>query len=327
LSRQELDPSQLNMLWESDIPGWAYDSGYRGLKSVLDKHPKINLRTCFFRDAYFGRIPLRAYDVVFLWSWFDLNPLRVYWPVLNQCDPDKTILCVASDRFVGQRKDIFDKLEPFRFYAGNNQKVTDAIREAKPSATVYTLDYGVDLEKFKPQPFPKEFTVGWAGHQRAPLKRFALATSVCAAAGVPIKVAGHPFTHGYISSDDMPAWYAGLSALLITSTSEVNPCIYYEALASGRPVVSTLVGDIPATAENYENGIYLPLDAPEDEFVEAIKYLKDHPDTLAEMGAKARRTVEEKWGWERHAPKYIRYAETIMGEATIRDRQLIGAFT
>jgi glycosyltransferase involved in cell wall biosynthesis len=299
----------MKLLWVSDIPGWAYDSGYRGLKRVLP--PEVTLDTCFFRDAYFGRINLRGYDVVFLWSWFEVDPPRIYWPLLNQLDPDKTILCVASDRFVAEQREGIEKLGPFRFLAGNNQKVTDAIKKAKPNATVHTLDYGVDLGRFTSAPFPAEFTVGWAGNPRAPRKRLTMAKSICAAAGVPLKVAGHPFYEEYVKPDDMPAWYHSISALLITSTSEVHPCIYYEALASGRPVVSTLVGDIPDTAEDYGNGVYFPVDAQEAQFVWAIRNLKDHPDILAKMGEQARWVAEMKWGWERIAPKYLSYAEEV----------------
>jgi spore coat protein SA len=109
----------------------------------------------------------------------------------------------------------------------------------------------------------------------------------------------------------MPEWYHSISVLLITSTSEVHPCVYYEALASGRPVVSTLVGDIPATADNYWNGVYFPVDAQESEFAWEIRTLRTFPATLSKMGERARRTAEEKWSWERIAPKYISYAEEV----------------
>ncbi|GAG76610.1 unnamed protein product, partial [marine sediment metagenome] len=140
--------------------------------------------------------------------------------------------------------------------AGNNDKITRTIRNMKLHERVFTLDFGVDLDTFKPTPFPKKFIVGWIGHQGRKLKRYKMAVEACKKAGVPLRVAGHIYGKNYIPHKQMPRFYKDVSCLLITSESEAHPLIYPEALASGRPVVSTLVGDIPKTAKNGKNGFY-----------------------------------------------------------------------
>ncbi len=69
-----------------------------------------------------------------------------------------------------------------------------------------------------------------------------------------------------------------------------------EALSTGLPVVTTTVGGIPETIESGKNGFLVEPFNPK-QFSEKILYLLEHPVEAKEMGAKARKTVEQQLDW------------------------------
>ena len=145
------------------------------------------------------------------------------------------------------------------------------------------------------------------------LKRFELAEKACRLADVPLNVAGHVNTKQYVKPDDMPAWYHRNSVQLITSRSEVHPLIYYEALATGTPVVGCLVGDMASTARNMENGVYVPIDVTAETLAAHLRMLRDSPDLIARMGKQARHDVEEKWSWGAVVGNYLDAVNEVLG--------------
>jgi glycosyltransferase involved in cell wall biosynthesis len=62
---------------------------------------------------------------------------------------------------------------------------------------------------------------------------------------------------------DLPAFYAALDFLIMTSTIEGMPLVALEALACGTPVASTRVGDIARIVTDGENGFLSPVDEVE----------------------------------------------------------------
>jgi glycosyltransferase involved in cell wall biosynthesis len=130
-----------------------------------------------------------------------------------------------------------------------------------------------------------------------------MAQNICREAKLPLKVAGHKGTDRYV--DDMPRWYDDISVLLITSVTEVHPLVYYEAAAAGRPAVSTLVGDIGFGRS--KAGLFFPVDAPESDFVKALKILQKSSMKLNRLGVLARLQAVTYWSWETIAPNYVKY--------------------
>jgi len=272
-----------------DAYGWAYDVGMSGLYKELHKeHPDWVLDKCIYKDVEKKtRNPL-LYDVVFVWGWMHVynNRIRPWMDVLDKLDPKKSVLCMAGEHYLHMLDNCFKQIRPLRFqhFAGNNAKISDAIRNSGGFTSVSTLEFGVDTDMFKPSPFPKHFIVGWVGHQGRALKRYDLAKQICTNAAVDMLVAGHVTGNSYISHDEMPSFYDGISCLFITSETEAHPLVYYEALASGRPVVSTLVGDIHKTARKGKNGYYFPVDTPQKDIMNYIHSLKRNPALLRQMG-------------------------------------------
>ncbi len=109
---------------------------------------------------------------------------------------------------------------------------------------VYVTEAGVDLEHFKSTPLPKDFVVGWCGNSafgEDDHKGLELVKGACRLASVPLVISDVAGGSGR-SYEEMPAFYQGISVLVCMSKSEGAPNPVLEAMASGRPVISTRVG-------------------------------------------------------------------------------------
>lgn len=81
------------------------------------------------------------------------------------------------------------------------------------------------------------------------------------------------------------------------------PIALLEAMAMGKPIVATPVAGIPEAIRDGENGILVP---PEPaEIAEKIDYLLKNPDVARRLGEAAKRTVEERFTWQKSAAKFL----------------------
>ncbi len=101
---------------------------------------------------------------------------------------------------------------------------------------------------------------------------------------------------GYYPDKKLPKLYQAADVFAFSTFYEHHPFAVLEALATGLPVVTTTVGGIPETIDSGKNG-FLAAPFHPRQFSEKILYLLEHPSFGAEMGAKARQTVEEQLDW------------------------------
>jgi glycosyltransferase involved in cell wall biosynthesis len=101
---------------------------------------------------------------------------------------------------------------------------------------------------------------------------------------------------GYYPDKKLPKLYQAADVFAFSTFYEHHPFAILEALATGLPVVTTTVGGIPETIERGKNGFLVEPFNPRH-FGEKILYLLEHPAEAAEMGALARKTVEERFDW------------------------------
>ncbi len=109
-------------------------------------------------------------------------------------------------------------------------------------------------------------------------------------------VIGNIVFTGYYPDKKLPLLYQAADVFAFSTFYEHHPFAVLEALATGLPVVTTIVGGIPETIESGKNGLLVkPFSS--QQFSDRILYLLEHPAEAAEMGAKARQTVVEQLDW------------------------------
>jgi len=109
-------------------------------------------------------------------------------------------------------------------------------------------------------------------------------------------VIGNIIFTGYYPDLKLPKLYQAADVFAFSTFYEHHPFAVLEALSTGLPVVTTIVGGIPETIRTGKNGFLVkPFD--EKAFADRILYLLEHPAEAYEMGAAARKTVVEKLDW------------------------------
>jgi len=92
--------------------------------------------------------------------------------------------------------------------------------------------------------------------------------------------------------DDLAPLYAAADLVILPSRSEGVPLVVLEALASGRPVITSKVGSIP---EVLDASCGILIDNPDPaEFARAINSLLEQPELLETMGAAGRKKMEAR---------------------------------
>jgi glycosyltransferase involved in cell wall biosynthesis len=224
----------------------------------------------------------------------------------------ETGLARVSDRLIAVSPQVRDELVGLR---------------VAPAAKFEVVRLGIDLERrvaFDGDPAevrrrigipPGRFVVGWFGRMTA-VKRTADLLDMLAALrerGVDallllvgdgtdrddLERAAH--RRGLARSvvflgyqEDVAAWYAACDAVALTSANEGTPVTLIEALAAGRPVVSTAVGGVPDVVENGETG-FLVRPGDTHALAERLALLADDPALAARMGAEGRRRSLERY--------------------------------
>jgi len=104
---------------------------------------------------------------------------------------------------------------------------------------------------------------------------------------------------------DVPLLLAAADLLLLTSRNEGLPNVVLEAMAAGRPVVATRVGDLPQAVDSGRTGFLCePNDAAG--LIECCRALLADPRRAAELGAAARERVDRLYGMERMVAGFAR---------------------
>ncbi|MEM2459536.1 MAG: glycosyltransferase family 4 protein, partial [Candidatus Bathyarchaeia archaeon] len=103
---------------------------------------------------------------------------------------------------------------------------------------------------------------------------------------------------GYYPDEMLPRLYQAADIFVFPSIYENMPFAVLEALASGLPVITTKVGGIPEIIDDGENGFLIePFNARK--LAERLLYLVENPTVAYEMGAAGRKTVEERFNWNK----------------------------
>lgn len=123
---------------------------------------------------------------------------------------------------------------------------------------------------------------------------------------------------GWKDPHDIPEFLIRADAGIICFLPEPNyikamPIKLFEYMATGLPVIASNFPLWKEIVEGNKCGICVDSLKPED-IAKAIKYLIDHPRIRKEMGENGRKTVIEKYNWEKEKKKLINlYRELLKG--------------
>jgi glycosyltransferase involved in cell wall biosynthesis len=103
--------------------------------------------------------------------------------------------------------------------------------------------------------------------------------------------------------DDVASFVNALDLFVSSSSSEGLPLAPVEAMGMGKPVVLTRCGGVPEAVTDWETGLLVPPEDPES-LAAAICYLLETPHVAAELGARAREAVRQRFSLQRMVGEY-----------------------
>lgn len=119
---------------------------------------------------------------------------------------------------------------------------------------------------------------------------------------------------GNLKHDELVNIYQKASIFLFLSYYEGFPTVVLEAMSSGLPVVVSDIEAHKSFIENGKNGILVKKGSSKDA-AEKINILLNDVNLRAELGSNARKTVEEKFTWDRISQNFERiYKDLVNGE-------------
>jgi glycosyltransferase involved in cell wall biosynthesis len=116
---------------------------------------------------------------------------------------------------------------------------------------------------------------------------------------------------GRVPHEKMPAYYALADLLVLPSLMEGISVAALEAMACAVPAVATAVGGMPEVIEDGVSGRLVPPRSPES-LAEAMIALLEDRESRLEMGAAARRRVEERFAWVGIAERTVEFYRQVI---------------
>jgi hypothetical protein len=218
--------------------------------------------------------------------WWKGNP-----EILTDNNIKRSILCMYDHyTWTANDHDAFDfelALRDSNILAVANEQLANKMRaRGYTDKPIYIVEDGVNTELFtRPPSFPPRLTLGWCGNSRAgrgEIKGLHIIQEACKEADVDLVIAD--LQNKLIPHEEMPSWYASIGAYICASTMEGTPNPPLEAMACGRPVLTTRCGIMPRVVVDGANGYFI---MPEVEsIVNAINKLRRA--NVGKMGIQAR---------------------------------------
>lgn len=117
---------------------------------------------------------------------------------------------------------------------------------------------------------------------------------------------------GRLPNDELPPYYAAADVFIIPSHEEAFGVVAAEAMALGKPLISTAVGGLKEVADD-EVALVVPPRDP-DSIANAIVTLCQSPQRREKMGQAGLRKVREVFNWDRAARRYIDLYEKVIAQ-------------
>jgi glycosyltransferase involved in cell wall biosynthesis len=109
---------------------------------------------------------------------------------------------------------------------------------------------------------------------------------------------------------DVPAFLRRCDVCVFTSIAEASPTAVWEALASGRPVVTTDVGSVSRHIRHGESGFIVPV-GDVSALASCVSTLIRDPELCREVGLRARRHAERELSLDRAAAAHLQFYQRL----------------
>ncbi|HEX7829916.1 MAG TPA: glycosyltransferase family 4 protein, partial [Thermoanaerobaculia bacterium] len=231
-----------------DRPGWAHDRKTQALAAALANEYRLVTRY----QAEVSAADIEAADLVLVYYWLQIDQLARLKRSFKDAR-DKLMLGVCSEYELERRwrRPGLKMLSHLpRAVFANNLKLAMHLR-TELGREVFHTPNGVDTNFFQPTATPRPSTplrVGWAGSLKNQTSEHRgvhpfIIPAVAAVSGAELCLAARE--ERWRNAEEMREFYQSLDVYVCASRSEgtPNPCL--EAAASGVPVLTTPVGNMP----------------------------------------------------------------------------------
>lgn len=109
---------------------------------------------------------------------------------------------------------------------------------------------------------------------------------------------------------DIPEMLSVMDIFVLPSLTEGQPMALLEAMAAGKAIVATSVGDVPRILKNGEIGCIVAPENPDELADGILMYIKDRPKALKNAG-QARAEAFKKYSSARMAKQYLQVYESL----------------
>ncbi len=283
-----------------DVEGWAWWIKSQYLIRYLSDDFNFTLVSLIDGGKHY-RIENDLFDLYLTFGYS-------YIPYLRKVPFEKRISGVTAHR----GNSIIQDLKSVKWLHANSILLRNfLLKSGFAEENVFYVPNGVDTEMFyskKPINPNSELIVGHIG-KISPLKgqKEIIEPAVKAS---KVKYFSHYNTwEEKIPYDKMVDLYQNIDLFIVASTEDGTPCPALEAAACGRPILSNAIGNMPEFIVDGYNGFIVKKDI--SEYVNKIKWLKNHKKELVRMGYNARKTAIE-WDWCIQAENYRDMFTTIL---------------
>jgi glycosyltransferase involved in cell wall biosynthesis len=281
----------------ADVQNWVFDYHSQILKRYLSNAFQFEIK---YRNQPFNE---EEYDLIYPLEFDMVNPMAIKNP-MKYVTGIRSHVSWSNIPFL----DLVDLLN-HKFQAVHvvSKKLYDIFDPYLNH--VFYVTHGVDLELFKPQPgkwSPKGMLVaGFSGNRNAPIKGFEeFIEPIAQIEGVKLQVNG--FADINLSKEQMPAYYAGLDAIVSASSFEGNNNTILEAAAMQCAIITTAHGTVPEILKNGYSALIVERDLHKIE--EAVILLRDDPQMRMELGKNARKALlDANWGYAEKAKEFEQF--------------------
>lgn len=137
---------------------------------------------------------------------------------------------------------------------------------------------------------------------------------------------------GVLDAEQVRSAINASDALVLASFAEGLPVVIMEAMALGRPIISTLIAGIPELVRDGEEGFLVPAGDREALADAVARLLSLEPDALARMGERCRTRVRERHSISIEAGKLMRlfsasvqpsYEERVSASSPASERRVL----